>query len=497
MKFNRTLLAVIVIAIFSFACFDDADDNGIFTSEINNFVWKGLNVIYLYKDNVPNLANDRFSNNEDYGSYLNSFSAPEELFESLIYQRQSVDKFSWIVDDYIALEQSLSGVFTSNGMEYTLFLQPNSSTALIGVVRLVLPNSDADNKGLKRGDMFNAINGTPLTNTNSRSLLAASEYILNLATYNNNGTPESTDDTVDSTTESISLSKLTYSENPIFKSEILSVDGENVGYLMYNGFTNEYDSQLNEAFGTFLANNVQHLVLDLRYNPGGSVNTAILLSSMITGQNTGEVFSSEQWNSEFQTAFENENPELLINRFTNNNNGNPLNSLNLQKVYILATKRSASASEQVINSLDPYIDVIHIGENTYGKYQASLTIYDSQNFGREGANPNHSYAMQPLVLKSLNSVGHTDYDNGLIPDIPLSENYTNLGVLGDENETLLAAALADIASETGRIVEIQAKSKNNLILVKDSNSLEHINHDMYIEKELPKDLINRILFEQD
>jgi C-terminal processing protease CtpA/Prc len=314
---------------------------------------------------------------------------------------------------------------------------------------------------------------------------------VNFAVYNSNNTTETTDDTIESNNESVSLSKLQYSENPIFNTKIINVKGQNVGYLMYNGFTSNYDSQLNSVFGEFKANNVQHLVLDLRYNPGGSVNSAILLSSMITGQFNGEIFSTEQWNSEFQAAFENENPELLINRFTNNIGGNALNNLNLQKVYILATNASASASELVINSLDPYIDVIHIGDNTTGKYQASTTLYDSDDFRREGANPNHTYAMQPLIFKSLNKVGNTDYNTGLTPDIPLNESFLNLGIIGDENETLLAAALAVIEGSIGKLDAIKSKSQQTLNSIMDSNNFEPHTNEMHVDKKLPPNVIRK------
>jgi carboxyl-terminal processing protease len=493
MKNIKSLIILFIGATVLTSCFKDNDDNQVSANEINDFVWKGMNLFYLYKDNIPNLANNRFSSNEQYANYLNDYSTPEDLFESLIYQRETVDKYSWIVDDYIALEQYFSGVSTSNGMEFQLFLQPNSSTQIFGIVRLVLPNSDADAKGVKRGDMFSTVNGTPLTTANYNSLLSNNIYTINNAIYDDNGTVDATDDVVISGTESITLSKLEYSENPIYKTEILNVAGKNVGYLMYNGFTANYDSQLNDVFANFKANNVQDLILDLRYNPGGSVNSAILLSSMITGQFNGEIFSTEQWNSEFQAAFESENPELLINRFTNNDDGTALNSLNLSKVYILATASSASASELVINSLDPYINVVHIGDFTEGKYQASTTLYDSANFGRDGANPNHTYAMQPLIFKSLNKVGNTDYFNGLTPDIELKESYLNLGVLGDVNETLLAAALAEIEN-SGKSVGIKTKSRPNLKLVKDSNSYIPFNDDMYIDKNLPTDILNKLNF---
>jgi carboxyl-terminal processing protease len=490
----QTIKALILLCVVSFlttSCFEDNDDNQISASSINDFVWKGMNTFYLYNDNIPNLANDRFLSNGDYANYLNTFSKPEDLFESLIYQRETVDKYSWIVDDYIALEQFFSGISTSNGMEFRLFLQPNSTTLLIGIVRLVLPGSDADNKGLKRGDIFYAIDGIPLTTNNYSSLLSTDLYSVNFAVYNSNNTTETTDDTIESNNESVSLSKLQYSENPIFNTKIINVKGQNVGYLMYNGFTSNYDSQLNSVFGEFKANNIQHLVLDLRYNPGGSVNSAILLSSMITGQFNGEIFSTEQWNSEFQAAFENENPELLINRFTNNIGGNALNNLNLQKVYILATNASASASELVINSLDPYIDVIHIGDNTTGKYQASTTLYDSDDFRREGANPNHTYAMQPLIFKSLNKVGNTDYNTGLTPDIPLNESFLNLGIIGDENETLLAAALAVIEGSIGKLDAIKSKSQQTLNSIMDSNNFEPHTNEMHVDKKLPPNVIRK------
>lgn len=494
MRFIKALMILTVVSFLTTSCFEDNDDNEVTASQINDFVWRGMNIFYLYKDDVPDLANDRFSSNNEYASYLNSFSAPEELFESLIYERQTVDRFSWIVDDYIALEQSFNGISLSNGMEFRLFRQPNSNTKLIGIVRLVLNNSDAEAKGVERGDIFYAIDDTELTIDNYLSLLSTNTYTIHLANYNTNGTGDTTDDTIEPTNETIALNKVEYSENPVYKTEIISTTAGNVGYLMYNRFTSVYDSELNAAFGAFKANNVQHLVLDLRYNPGGFVSSAVLLSSMITGQFNGDIFSTEQWNSEFQAAFEENDPESLNLRFTNNIDGNPINSLNLQKVYILALESSASASELVINSLDPYIEVIHIGENTAGKYQASITLYDSEDFGRQSANPTHAYAMQPLVYKSANKVGNTDYFNGLTPDIALSESDLNLGVIGDKNEKLLAAALADIEGISAKA--ISSKPKTQLNSFKDSNSFELFPNTMYSDKKIPKHLLNTYLFEE-
>ncbi|WOD44267.1 S41 family peptidase [Hwangdonia lutea] len=499
MRHIKALIALFIVSSFTVSCFEDNDDNQISASQINDFVWKGMNTFYLYKDDVPDLANDRFTSDGDYANYLNTFSTPEDLFESLIHQRQTVDRFSWIVNDYIALEQLFSGIITSNGMEFGIFRFSSTDTDVYGYVRYVLPNTSAASQGVKRGDIFYGINGTQLTTENWRTLTGAENYTINLGTYNDKGTPQTTDDSVNNTTQTIALSKAQYTENPVLISNVLDVGSNKVAYLMYNGFTgtDQFNAELNDIFGAYKSANATELVLDLRYNPGGSVNTAILLASLITGQFTGEVFSTEEWNAEIQQVFENEDPELLINRFVDNNEGAALNSLNLSRVFVLTTNSSASASELIINSLDPYIEVVQIGTTTRGKYQASRTLYDSPNFSRSGANPSHTYAMQPLIFKSLNVNGVTDYFNGLSPNANnvVGESIHNLGVLGDENETLLARAISIIDGSGKFPISTPSKSENLIDITGSSKDLLPLTNDMYTDKEIPDELIKRILFE--
>ncbi|MEM5564411.1 S41 family peptidase [Psychroserpens sp. AS72] len=497
--FKISLLLILTLSMTS--CFEDRDDNAIAASEINDFVWKGMNAVYLYKDDVPDLANDRFTTNEQYGNYLSGFTAPENLFESLIYQRATVDRFSVIVDDYIALEQQFNGISTSNGMEFGLFRFNETDTELYGYVQYVMPNTSAETQGVTRGDIFYGVDGVQLTVDNYINLLFSSNssYTINIGNYDDNGTNDDpNDDSVLETTNSIELTKQPYTENPILISNVLNLNANTVGYLMYNGFTgtDAFDSQLNAVFADFNAAGVTDLVIDLRYNGGGSVNTAIWLSSMITGQFTGDLLVSEQWNSELQAQIENNNPQSLLNPFVDemrkfNTDGDvvfqeSINHLNLNKVYILTTRGTASASELVINGLNPYIDVIQIGSTSRGKYQASITIYDSPNLGRADANPNHTYAMQPLIFKTVNSVGFTDFDSGLVPNIIVNENFGNLGVLGSVDEPLLAAAIADIEG-TGRI-----SNQNNYDIksFKSSKDFKQFSTDMYIDTNTT--ILNRL-----
>ena len=477
MKYFKALILLLTLTFLTTSCFEDDDDiTNVTTSEINDFVWKGMNAVYLYKENIPNLANDRFSSNQDYADYLNNFSKPEDLFESLIYERKTVDKFSWIEEDYFELERRFQGVSGTNGMEFGFFASPNSDTEGIGIIRLVLPNSPADDNNLKRGDIFYGIDGMKLTNDNIGTLLNQETYTLNLGFYNDKGTPETTDDSIDPINKDVTISKVQYTEDPIFITDVINIGGENVGYLMYNGFIRGSENELNTVFDNFKSNNIQHLVLDLRYNPGGSVGTETFLASMITGQFTGEIFQKIIYNDDLQA-------ENNIYKFVNQiDGGTTINSLNLNKLYVLTTNRSASASEGLINGLNPYLEVIQIGTNTTGKTQASITIYDSPNFRREGANPGHTYAMQPLVANGVNKNDLTVPASGLIPTIELIENPLNYNVLGNIDEPLLAAALASIEGATTKLTNMKSKSGISFKLIKDSNDFNPFEGGMHINK---------------
>ncbi|MCB4808778.1 peptidase S41 [Tamlana sp. 62-3] len=479
MKHLKSTLLLLAILVLATSCFEDGDDvtnPDSVSLEVKDFVWSGMNIFYLYKENIPNLADDRFSSNTEYSEYLNSYTSPEALFESLIYDSENTDRFSWITDDYIALEAQFSGVYTTNGVEFSLYLAPNSTTNLVGVVRLILPNTDASTNGVKRGDIFYAIDDVTLNVDNYTQLLSQSTYTLSFADYNDNGTTDTTDDTIVANGTTASLTKSTYTENPVHTTNILTVGGQNVGYILYNSFTSGSEDELNNIFANFKSNNVAHLVLDLRYNPGGSVATETYLASMITGQHTGEIFTKLVRNDNFD-----ESNYLFTNQIEE---GGSINSLNLEKVYVLATDKSASASEGLINGLRPYINVIHIGENTVGKTQASVTLYDSPNFGRTGANQNHTYAMQPLIANGVNKNNEQVPSTGLTPTVGFeyTESPTNLGVLGDENEPMLALALEDIENSTGKSSATKLEINNtSLIFIKDSNDFNPLDGGMRID----------------
>ena len=165
-------ILIFFLIILNLSCYKDSDDQIVPNNlEINDFVWKGLNAVYYYKGNVNDLANNRFVNDTDYTNFLQNFNTPEQLFEELIYNRESIDRFSWITDDYFAFEQQLNGIDQNTGAEFNFYYKPGNSTEIYGVVRLILPNSNASNSTLKRGDIFDKINGEILNLDNINMLL--------------------------------------------------------------------------------------------------------------------------------------------------------------------------------------------------------------------------------------------------------------------------------------------------------------------------------------
>lgn len=473
-KFSLSVVVLFVFSLF-FGCQKDQDDIIQPTPanlEVQNFIWKGLNQFYLWQTDVPNLADNRFANQAALDAFLTNYKVPEDLFDALRVS-PSIDRFSWMVDDYVTLEQSLQGTSKNNGVEFGLSYKPNSTTDVFGFVRYIIPGSDAATKDIRRGELFTAVNGTQLTVSNYESLLFGSNdnYTLNMADYN--GT------SVSSNGKTVTLTKTTLTENPILVKNVITVGAKKIGYLMYNGFYADFDTQLNTAFGEFKTQGITDLVLDLRYNSGGSVQTATYLASMITGQFTGKVFAKQQWNTKINTYYEANNPNRLRNFFTDKIGATAINSVNMSKIYILTTKSTASASELIINGLKPHINVVQIGDVTTGKNVGSVTLYDSPDFSATNRNTKHKYAMQPIVLKIVNSADFGDYFNGLTPTHELKETISTFGVLGDVNEPLLKLAIAKITG-TGKM--IQQSAGKQFEYFKDSKSMSPFRNEMYLEK---------------
>ncbi|MEM9897453.1 MAG: S41 family peptidase [Bacteroidota bacterium] len=416
-------------------------------NEVNLFVWRAMNTFYFWEAEIPELDDNLRTDPDQLASLLRSYDQPELLFEDLLFED---DRFSFIVDDYDVLENSFQGTSLSSGLQLGLFEITSMSEEIFGYVQYVVPNSPASEAGFDRGDLFTIVNGEQLTKSNFRSFLfQGNTAAIQLATL--------VDGSFQQSTTVLEVTPRVVTENPILLAETLNDQGRSIGYLVYNQFVNssEQYTELNQVFAQFKQDNITELVLDLRYNPGGSVETAIVLASLIYGDgDPSQVVSTSVYNADLNEAFAQENVDRN-NYFFDQipESSEALNSLDISRVFILTSGNTASASELVIVGLLPYMDVTLIGTTTVGKNDISATFYDSENLGRTlPRNPNHKYAVQPIIGQTANSEGFSDYIDGLDPDIEIDESafLENLPALGDPNEPLLAEALAAIALNARR-----------------------------------------------
>lgn len=448
-------------------------------TDVNKFVYNGLKDYYLWSDQIPNLAATKYTNKDDLNAFLNTYSDPNVLFTSLLYQYKTIDKWSFIVDDSKIIDNWIQGISETMGFDFML-ARVGTAGDVFGFVRYIYKGSPAEKAGIKRGDLFMKVDGTQLTVDNYQTLLfTKTTYTLSMATISGN--------TISLNGKTVPMTAIQMQENPIQLDTVMQVGTNKVGYLVYNGFNSDFDIQLNEVFKKFKDAGIDQLVLDLRYNGGGSVQTAIYLASMIHGTSTSEIFLKQQYNTGLQNYLISTDGAASLNQsFTDKivktatTPETPINTLNLNKLYVLTSDNTASASETLINSLKPYMQIFDVGINTAGKYVGSITIKDWDENGN--VNPNNNWAMQPIVVKIANANGVSDFVDGLVPDYKAEEDIANLLPFGDPNETLLRVALNKIQGLPLTGKKPLKSEELGLKKVFDSQDSKPFSKQMYINK---------------
>lgn len=389
--------------------------------EINGWIHDQMKTYYLWTDQMTPKASTDLT------------LSPDEYFESLLVKPGELDRFSWIEKSATELINSLQGRNVVLGVRTSAFFTNASQQNVAYAISYVLKGSPAEKAGLKRGDFITKVNNVALTPENYATALAPESLQLTLGTWN-----EATREIVPND-RVISVTKTEVQTNPIQFSTVVERENKKIGYLVYLQFLSAFDNGLREVFADFKAKGVNELVLDLRYNGGGAISSAVTLSSLIV-KNLSEnnIMYKDQWNKEITDYFVQRNGANFFNRYFKNE---PDNLGSLQRVYVLTSRSTASASELVINSLKPYMEVIVIGDNTAGKNVGSITIQDE--------NKRWEWGLQPIVLKTLNALGQSDYGtvNGFTPNIVQKDNVLPFQPFASENETLFRLALEHITQK--------------------------------------------------
>lgn len=428
-------IAVFIAILILLSCNDDpvippapnpTEDPNI---AVNKWIKENMDYFYLWNSTIPN--------------NVDQSKKPDEYFKALL---NSQDRFSWIQPNYLELLNSLGGISKEAGYELVFYRTEAGSSNLIAQIVYIKPESPASFTALKRGDVITKINNTAISLDNYRSLIAqlGENHTLSYR-------PLSIKDGIFGAEAVINLTTVEFAENPNFLSKVIAVNDRKVGYYLYNFFApgngNKYDMQMESIFAGFKAQGITDLVLDLRYNSGGAVSSALNLASHIAkGITSSSVFSYSKYNDKVEADIIKDpqyGPSYLVTNFLVKD-ANVGGQLTANRVYILTGSRTASASELIINGLKPYMNVFLIGATTVGKNVGSITIYEKDN-------PKNTWGMQPIIFKLLNKDKQADYSSGFTPDIINPDNSLLIYPLGDEKEALLSQALSHIAGISARV----------------------------------------------
>jgi C-terminal processing protease CtpA/Prc len=389
------------------------------TIAVNEFIEAVMTDVYLWYSTVPDID-------------IRYEFDPKAYFQKLL---NAEDKWSFVTDDVEKFEDSLEGKETSFGWSLAFGTFSNTKT-IFALVEFVYPNTPADKAGIKRGDMIYQMNGADITENNYMDLLNGDNITCTSGEYSNDGI---------SNVKTSSLMALELNLDPVQFTNIIEHGGHKVGYLFYAQYIGKYNSSIDSALQFFLDNQVTDIVLDLRYNPGGTTTAAQHLCSSLAPVNivnSKSTLVKFQWNDKYQKHWEDSNKKSQLEvTFVDT----VAIKLGLTNLYILTGVGTASASELTITGLKPYMNVTTIGETTYGKYTGSVT-FTPEDFYKNASDYKDfaTWAVQPIILKYANSQGVTDFKDGFIADIPVEDDLLSPIPLGDKNEALLKAALKEI-----------------------------------------------------
>lgn len=312
-------------------------------------------------------------------------------------------------------------------------------------IRYVYPSSPASTAGIARGYKVTAVNNSTDIYYNPNSADPNSDpNLLAVVKALGGNSITLTVQKPDNTTATVTISKGNYTINPVIKySVITTASGKKVGYFAFSRFTvlDNARAKIDEAFNFFATNNITELVVDLRYNGGGAVETSAYIANYIVpAAKDGSIMFTERFNNKLQS----DNYPLLAKKYkidkgyfslaSNTFKFAKKGTLNLNRAFFIVTGSTASASELLINNVMPALPggVQIIGRTSYGKPVGFFGI------------PVGRYDLYISEFESQNSLGTANFYQGMVPGV----NFPGINAaddvtkdFGDPAEGLLARAI--------------------------------------------------------
>jgi hypothetical protein len=406
----RKVLVMLVSTLLVVSCTFGDDESGNNSGNCSNrnqknFVLLAMQEWYLWNDLLPQNVNTRdFDSPEELLAFLTTFSPDDGT-------GQPIDVFSFIGSAAADAAFFGEGRFEGFGFSYRQVGD--------GDVRLsrVFTDSPANAAGLARGQRILELDGRTVADIQAAEGLSAAFDTTPLSfTMRETNGDEFT----------VSIDKDIVTIDPIPQSQVIDAGGGRmVGYLELSTFISTANPEFDTVFAEFNANGVNDVIIDLRYNSGGLVSTANLLGDYFGGDVAENlIFSRTEFNADRAAG---NNYEVFFERLAN--------SVSLSRLVVIATQSTASASELVTNGMGPHVEVVIVGDRTFGKPVGQVGFEFCEKI------------LRPTAFKTVNADGFGDYFGGL-PVTPGCDAADDLNIpVGDAADPNLVAALGYL--ETG------------------------------------------------
>ncbi|MBT8083583.1 MAG: peptidase [Woeseia sp.] len=405
-----------------------ADVSGTRTDE-NNFLRSYSNDTYLWYDEITDRDPALFETPEYFDLLVT-----EELSPSGRPKDRPSTHFTYPTDEYFQLSQS--GVTAGYGLQWALLAASPPRKLLVAYTE---PNTPATDEGLLRGAEILEIDGVDVAFGSDVDTLNAGLFPAELGETHTFRVRDP-----DGTEREISMTSQEITSSPVQNVQAIDTPTGKVGYMQFNSFgIRSAEQQLIDAITELRNENIEDLVIDLRYNGGGFIFIASELSYMIAGANAtgGRTFEKSTFNDKYPTTNPVTGQPLTPTPFfSTSDSGQALPALDLARLFVLTGPGTCSASESVINGLRGIdIEVIQIGSTTCGK---PYGFYATDNCGT---------TYFTIQLQTENDAGFGDYADGFspqnaaeptvaVPGCQVADDFTRQ--LGDPLEGRFAAALA-------------------------------------------------------
>lgn len=438
-----SLFALIILSLSS--CGEDR--TGEFYALIEDRMWieEVMQKNYLWSEHIPVVESE-----DDY------FTQPTTFFKNMLYKEAldgKGDSYSYMEEISSSEDTETRALYmdrtSTYGMEFELMKDPLKGTNhTLARILYVLPGSPAEAAGIKRGDWLTTIGREYITSDNQKNLILGGEQTFARDKIIMNAEGKYEWQAIDTVTVRPSIPM---EISPFLLDSIYHVQGKRIAYLVYNEFStgpqNEasetiYNQQMEQIFQKFKSQSPDAFILDLRYNPGGYLSCAQVLGSLLVpSEHLGKDFIKLVFNE--QTEPQTVNYSFIPSYASAN--------LNLNKLYVLTSRFTASASEAVINGLKPYIgeeNILIIGEQTEGK-NVAMRAFEDERF---------PFILWPVTAYVYNAEDKGDYTSGFKPHYELVERniLSQWYPLGHVEEYLLKNTLSLIT--TGEISDVPAKT---------------------------------------